>query len=321
MLIWCSFIVAVALNLYVFAFSLLVSLLVGFAWINVLVKRGKALRLQKVKPDSCANTLDCPEEARACLETLEKVFTPLLGKQHVPSMVSTSAMCLSLSTTFDWLAVGCYVKEAVELPKDFLAAARLLSKREGDCDQLAPYGLLCDDLLGGPVAVEIKPKWGFLPKIEGQKQKTCRFCMHSHLRGSHSYYCPLDLYSGDRNRVKTALNALITAPRNNFRVIMNEPFTHEALVALLTEILVSDSILPNLVKLQSSLDELDVEAIWPMYEKHKDQLHNLTINDWVQAVQNYQNQTARDDPKQRIMEYVLSMTFKDCSVIVTIGAS
>jgi inositol-pentakisphosphate 2-kinase len=217
--------------------------------------------------------------------------------------------------------VGCYVKKAVELPKDFLVAARLLSKREGDFDQLAPYGLLCDDLLGGPVAVEIKPKWGFLPKIEGQKQKTCRFCMHSHLRGSHSYYCPLDLYSGDRNRVKTALNALITAPRNNFRVIMNEPFTHEALVALLTEILVSDSILPNLVKLQSSLDELDVEAIWPMYEKHKDQLHNLTINDWVQAVQNYQNQTARDDPKQRIMEYVLSMTFKDCSVIVTIGAS
>jgi inositol-pentakisphosphate 2-kinase len=202
-----------------------------------------------------------------------------------------------------------------------LESVKEKSQRKGDCNELARYGLLCQDLFGGPVAVEIKPKWGFMPRIEGQKQKTCRFCMHSHLRGSHSHYCPLDLYSGDRSRVKTALDALLTTPRNNFRVVMNEPFTHEALVALLTEILVSDPILPKLVKLQSSLDELDVETIWPMYEKHKDKLENLSLDDWVQAVSHFQSQTNRDDPKQRIMEYVLSMTFKDCSVIVSIGAS
>jgi inositol-pentakisphosphate 2-kinase len=160
-----------------------------------------------------------------------------------------------------------------------------------------------------------------MPQIEGQKQKTCRFCMHSHLRGSHSRYCPLDLYSGDRNRVKKALRELVTTPRNNFRVCMNEPFTAEALQTLLAEIIITDPILPHLANLQKSLDELDVEQIWPMYEKHKDQLQGLTLSDWVRAVDNFKSKTSRNDPVQRIMEYTLSMTFKDCSVMISIGTS
>ncbi|KAH8550601.1 inositol-pentakisphosphate 2-kinase [Umbelopsis sp. PMI_123] len=259
--------------------------------------KGKVIRLQKVRSDTSTNSDESSQDAERFIETSERVFGPLLGVGYTQNMI------------------------AVELPNEFLVEAALLTRRKKNFDRLSTFGQLCDDLLSGPVAVEIKPKWGFMPQIEGQKQKTCRFCMHSHLRGSHSRYCPLDLYSGDRNRVKKALRELVTTPRNNFRVCMNEPFTAEALQTLLAEIIITDPILPHLANLQKSLDELDVEQIWPMYEKHKDQLQGLTLSDWVRAVDNFKSKTSRNDPVQRIMEYTLSMTFKDCSVMISIGTS
>lgn len=102
---------------------------------------------------------------------------------------------------------------------------------------------------------------------------------------------------------------------------MNEPFTNDALHTLLAEIILTDPILPNLAHLQKSLDELDIERIWPMYQEHKTQLQHLSIDDWARAVNNFKTQSHRDDPIQRIMEYTLSMTFKDCSVMICIGTS
>ncbi|KAI9283107.1 inositol-pentakisphosphate 2-kinase [Umbelopsis sp. AD052] len=259
--------------------------------------RGKVIRLQKLRSDSQAIADESLQDAQRYHETLEKVFAPLLGESYIQHMVS------------------------VELPHEFLVEAALMTHREKNFDRLSTHGQLCDDLLNGPVAVEIKPKWGFMPKVDGQKQKTCRFCMHSHLRGSHSHYCPIDLYSGDRSRIMKALSALTITPRNNFRVCMNEPFTADALHTLLAEIIMTDPILPNLANLQKSLDELDIERIWPMYEEHKDQLQHLSIDDWARAVNKFKNQSHRDDHIQRIMEYTLSMTFKDCSVMICIGTS
>ncbi|WVQ83029.1 hypothetical protein IAT38_005167 [Cryptococcus sp. DSM 104549] len=88
------------------------------------------------------------------------------------------------------------------------------------------------------LAVEIKPKWGFLP--DGKlmqppesvpiKTKNCRFCMHQHLRGhkeEEHKYCPLDLYSGDEARMLKALEGLwemwstTTAKANNWRVFVD----------------------------------------------------------------------------------------------------
>ncbi|QRV73133.1 inositol-pentakisphosphate 2-kinase [Ceratobasidium sp. AG-Ba] len=81
-------------------------------------------------------------------------------------------------------------------------------------------GVLADDLVGWlGWAVEIKPKWAFLPNPTHLSAETapfklsrCRFCMH----GYHSSragkekggYCPLDLFSGDLGRIKKALGAL-----------------------------------------------------------------------------------------------------------------
>lgn len=45
------------------------------------------------------------------------------------------------------------------------------------------------------------------------KTQTCRFCMHSHMRNRKDQkyinkYCPLDLFSGDPQRVRKAIDNL-----------------------------------------------------------------------------------------------------------------
>ncbi|KIO28730.1 hypothetical protein M407DRAFT_6633 [Tulasnella calospora MUT 4182] len=75
-------------------------------------------------------------------------------------------------------------------------------------------GVIATDLIGGNGwAVEIKPKWAFLAnpahlsdETKETKGSYCRFCMHTHQRfikdpaKFKTEYCPLDLFSGDRER-------------------------------------------------------------------------------------------------------------------------
>ncbi|XP_061687455.1 inositol-pentakisphosphate 2-kinase [Syngnathoides biaculeatus] len=79
-----------------------------------------------------------------------------------------------------------------------------------------------------PLCVEIKPKCGFLPSAEhisrDVKSKVCRFCMHQHYKVAsgrwkrRSLYCPLDLFSGSRQRMHFAVRQLIEEPQNNFKI-------------------------------------------------------------------------------------------------------
>lgn len=86
---------------------------------------------------------------------------------------------------------------------------------------------------GDCLSVEIKPKCGFLPTsrfISDEnklKRSVSRFKMHQLLKLEHneisevSEYDPLDLFSGSRERVSEAVNALYSIPQNNFRVFLN----------------------------------------------------------------------------------------------------
>lgn len=83
------------------------------------------------------------------------------------------------------------------------------------------------------------PKWGFLPsskqlslESKGVKTRYCRFCLHQHHRAADAKhhetdYCPLDLYSGNMERLDRALNALHAHWRrsegsgNQLRVFLN----------------------------------------------------------------------------------------------------
>ncbi|KAI8342754.1 inositol-pentakisphosphate 2-kinase [Chlamydoabsidia padenii] len=206
---------------------------------------------------------------------------------------------------------------------------------------------------------EIKPKWGFLPNSsfidpahQFLKKRMCRFCMHQQLRQrnklKHDRYCPLDLYSNDPQRIRKALTASFTRPHTYLKLFHNGqlvPPTHwgaalapllfdqdtwmEQAIDLLTGILLDDPILQTLKRLQQSLDEYDVEGIYPLYGKHGQQTTH-TIDQWKIVVQHFLNRQSQiidgkqpddvmspeQEELQRLYEYVLSMTFKDCSVMI-----
>nr|XP_020466860.1 inositol-pentakisphosphate 2-kinase [Monopterus albus] len=79
-----------------------------------------------------------------------------------------------------------------------------------------------------PLCIEIKPKCGFLPSSKHVskdiKTRVCRFCMHQHYKVTTttwkqcSLYCPLDLFSGNRQRMHFAIRHLIEEPQNNFKI-------------------------------------------------------------------------------------------------------
>ncbi|KAK5831705.1 inositol-pentakisphosphate 2-kinase-like [Gossypium arboreum] len=83
------------------------------------------------------------------------------------------------------------------------------------------------------ITVEIKPKCGFLPisrfitEENAVKRNVVRFRMHQALKlhnqeiSEYSEYNPLDLFSGSREGIQKAIEALYATPQNNFRVFLN----------------------------------------------------------------------------------------------------
>lgn len=131
----------------------------------------------------------------------------------------------------------------VVTPTEMLRPTARRAETKGPLADVIDYTVpaqLMDDLLGSTpdgkvLAIEIKPKWGFLPSAENVspaeaasvKSKICRFCLHQHYKGAESSYCPLDLYSGDRMRVRKALDGLweqwhhSDGEKNNLRVFVD----------------------------------------------------------------------------------------------------
>ncbi|XP_049752076.1 inositol-pentakisphosphate 2-kinase isoform X3 [Elephas maximus indicus] len=75
------------------------------------------------------------------------------------------------------------------------------------------------------------PKCGFIPfssdVTQELKRKVCRYCMHQHLKVATgkwkqiSKYCPLDLYSGNKQRMHFALKSLLQEAQNNLKIFKN----------------------------------------------------------------------------------------------------
>lgn len=90
------------------------------------------------------------------------------------------------------------------------------------------------------LSIEIKPKKAFmhtrdsLSDVSDELSQVCKFCMHQRLKAKEgqwpntSRYCPLDLFSGDRQRMKHALLALAETPQNNLRICQNGEEIHGA---------------------------------------------------------------------------------------------
>lgn len=74
--------------------------------------------------------------------------------------------------------------------------------------------------------VEIKPKEGFMSK-KFIKYAKCYFCLKQYIKLNEkqiskiSKYCPLDLFSGNKIKIRKALKSLIENPQNNFKLFKN----------------------------------------------------------------------------------------------------
>ncbi|CAA6665376.1 unnamed protein product [Spirodela intermedia] len=162
------------------------------------------------------------------------VMSPLLGAEHVdPGMhVAVSEEFLRsvekniLDNRPSWRVDAARVNTLCD-------SALLMSDHS-----FFPRGTLNEDLC---VAIEIKPKCGFLPFSKFIKRETIvktrvtRFKMHQVLKlheGQISWlseYDPLDLFSGSRDRMNQAIRALFHCPQNNFRVFFNGSLVFGAL--------------------------------------------------------------------------------------------
>ncbi|KAK0463636.1 inositol-pentakisphosphate 2-kinase [Desarmillaria tabescens] len=171
----------------------------------------------------------------------------------------------------------------------------------GGIDTMKGKAVLATDLVGGSgLAIEIKPKWSFLPNKTylsaanySIKATTCRFCMHSHMRSRDGEtvslgYCPLDLFSSNRGRMKQAVYSLYDnwlqsdGTVNNLKIFVkgtkigvdqrfsmfsseayeeSDENVRETFSEAILALLVGTPVLRILNKLQRTLDSLDIEGL------------------------------------------------------------
>ncbi|TRZ01614.1 hypothetical protein DNTS_022970 [Danionella cerebrum] len=191
----------------------------------------QVLRLLKFPSEDSAHTRQQTAEQafRHILNIMDYskyIMKPLLGEKYVHS------------------------GEVVRLPLDFVRELSLKVQQERPelrCDKVmdtfSGCGLCLPNLTQlplqhlrdhrPPICVEIKPKCGFLPwsrQITKEcKRKVCRFCMHQHYKLANgkwkrlSRYCPLDLFSGSKQRMYVALKNLLEEPQNNLKIFKQQP--------------------------------------------------------------------------------------------------
>ncbi|XP_008577572.1 PREDICTED: inositol-pentakisphosphate 2-kinase [Galeopterus variegatus] len=171
-------------------------------------------------------------------KTSEEIF------QHLQNIVDFGKNVMKEFLGENYVHCG----EVVQLPLEFvkqlclkIQSERPESRCDKDLDTLSGYAMCLPNLTRlqtyhfaehRPIlCVEIKPKCGFIPfssdVTHEMKHKVCRYCMHQHLKVATgkwkqiSRYCPLDLYSGNKQRMHFALKSLLQEAQNNLKIFKN----------------------------------------------------------------------------------------------------
>ncbi|XVE69839.1 hypothetical protein DITRI_Ditri10aG0023900 [Diplodiscus trichospermus] len=157
---------------------------------------------------------------------VKHVMSPLLGPKHVDAgmrvLVTKEFLESVEKNVASYRPVWRVDSSLVDVNRD---AVLIISDHS-----IFPNGTL----KGIPcITVEIKPKCGFLPisrfiaEENAVKRTITRFRMHQALKlhnkeiSEYSKYNPLDLFSGSRDEIRKAIEALYATPQNNFRVFLN----------------------------------------------------------------------------------------------------
>lgn len=110
-------------------------------------------------------------------------------------------------------------------------------------------------------------------------------------------------------------------PNAEYKALLGIASQQALIPEILKAILIQDPILLILKTLQADLDSLDVENILSLYQQQRDNIE-ADIDTFVTVVDNYKKRIWHPDTPttdiQRVLEYVLSMTFKDCSIMINV---
>lgn len=180
-----------------------------------IIKERKILRLRKSLP----NEKNGEELERIWREMdfCKGVMLPLLGERfvNVPTVVRLQQSELL---------------ELNDLLKSFRPVYRHNKGLYADHAAIFPDLCLLPDAPVTPweptFCVEVKPKQGWIP-ISDRRLSKCTFCLNQYYKlkqgtvKEKSHYCPLDLFSGNRARMKSAIKSLLICPQNNFKMFKN----------------------------------------------------------------------------------------------------
>ncbi|KAI9291588.1 hypothetical protein K502DRAFT_333071 [Neoconidiobolus thromboides FSU 785] len=186
------------------------------------------------------------------------------------------------------------------------------------------------------------------------KLTKCRFCLHQEFKllsgnKTKSEYCPMDLYSQNIDKIKCSLSQLIQTPQNNLRLfrdgieievkeafdllsldfnISSEVNIKQFFICLISVILLNDKLLYKLKLAQLKLDKYDIEGIYQLKEKLENkQIEEPIEKDWLNVIESLNNNnelnkninlTDDNDILTAIYAFIASLSFKDCSILLTI---
>jgi hypothetical protein len=212
---------------------------------------------------------------------------------------------------------------------------------------------------GPTITVELKPKQGFFQHHPGMDVPFCNNCVLQIEKWKNAAFdkmydfCPLDLYSGNLTRMKTAISSLIHDPHRNLRIFLNGNTVHSdeavlspsklnellfpdenadidilstALCQILAGIdddvtdfeLTEESVLKLLLKAQQ-LDPIGIITAHQLYQSLS-YCEQLRLHDKTRLMKNSLNSFLNQNDAMGLLErYFFAATLKDCSLMITLS--
>ncbi|KAK4058632.1 hypothetical protein OIO90_000076 [Microbotryomycetes sp. JL221] len=197
---------------------------------------GQLIRVRKRKLASTPSPVDLKNPVD--LDTDNAVYEKVDSSEFAQSVIKPLLKSVTDRHSYSETASFLVDQEQVDIDQGWLQTLDEALKESplrpperlgrDEVDDRCSQVVICEDLIGGEniVSVEIKPKWGFLPRpdhlspaTKATKTTFCRFCMHRYEKEAHKHpmqaldrhqtgYCPLDLFSQDHERVQKGLRAL-----------------------------------------------------------------------------------------------------------------
>uniref|UniRef100_A0A914ZZA7 Inositol-pentakisphosphate 2-kinase n=1 Tax=Parascaris univalens TaxID=6257 RepID=A0A914ZZA7_PARUN len=318
-----------------------------------------------------SGTVTIKPKCHVVIAYLEKLIVPILGRQYLikPRIVHIDVTSLHHLSKIPSLPLNMKVETFSELLNEekFPSSTSFFSRRNlpDSVDYVSALEMVDatwmpkmwprSQYCGPTITVEIKPKQGFFQNHPGILVPYCNNCIlqlekcYSDAFEQMYDFCPLDLFSGNLQRMRHALNALIAVPHRNLRIFINGTVIHSDEVRLSTEQLTQ-----TFIGYGVSLDQLITALCCVLsgahsdcsFEMHRSSVLRKLINaqriDSVGIVRAYQIYNSLPPHVQKellnkcllprkglsflrkstdralIERYLLAATVKDCSLMVSL---